>query len=241
MAGKIEVITGPMFSGKTTELMRRLERHVIAGHTIRYFVPEADTRTEDHVIIATTRREVKIPVSRLAEKYFQYTLADVIAIDEAQFIDIAKMPDYLLKLRNSGINVYICGLDMDYLMHPFGYMGTYMAIADSVTKLTAVCACGRDAKFTVRKPTDNKQLIQIGDAGYDACCADCYGAKRISFHNNHHKICYLCGTTVIDSKNRKVRAYSVCDTCWATVCDEHLIGNCCPVCGKAFTITAVNM
>jgi len=179
--GKIEVITGPMFSGKTTELMRRLERYVLAGKKIAYLVPEIDSRTQEYVTISSTRQEQRIKVKKIPIKRPDLIVTycvDVVAIDEVQFFN-----DSIIKvcqiLKDSGIKVIVCGLDMDYLRRPFGCIGGLMAVADTVTKLTAICCCGNEAQFTQRfnngsAVVTEETLISIGDNSYAPYCANCY-------------------------------------------------------------------
>lgn len=178
--GNIQVIAGPMFSGKTTELLRRLERYILAGRTWAYIKPDIDTRIQP-IKIRNPRDgkeflidPIKSPVSGLMGLRVP---ASIIVIDEAQFFD-EQIIEYAQVMRNWGRTVLIGGLDMDANRKPFGYMGQLMAIGDSVTKLTAVCKCGKDAAFTKKiVPGDN--LIDIGDSEkYIACCGDCYVAEK---------------------------------------------------------------
>ncbi|HWP97520.1 MAG TPA: thymidine kinase [Syntrophomonadaceae bacterium] len=173
--GKIEIITGPMFSGKTTELMRRLERFSFAGRKVVLFKPELDQRTTRRISVASARQEYAIEVLTLYKPVG--TDADVIAIDEGQFFP-PWIVDYCQSLKDQGKTVIICGLDMDALRQPFGMMGQLMAIADSVLKLTAVCACGEDAAYTRLKGEYNWEkgnLILIGDTErFVARCSRCY-------------------------------------------------------------------
>lgn len=175
---KIELITGPMFSGKTTELVRRLERYSLANKSIVFFRPEIDLNTDDKVMISSARRQFGIQVLTL---YHPVGIdADVVAIDEAQFFP-EWIVGYCQSLKDQGKTVIICGLDMDARRMPFGSMGNLMAVADSVTKLTAVCACGADAIYTWYKdplPAKAGNLIQPGDHHqYEPCCWECYKQK----------------------------------------------------------------
>lgn len=172
MAGKIEVITGPMFSGKTTELLRRLERYILAGKTYRVYKPKIDIRKQN-TSIQTIRNKIEVFPAYVSKTNFIVSDAEVIVLDEAQFF-----PENIVKacqeIRSYGKVVLIAGLDMDYKRQPFGYMGQLMSIADSVTKLTAICSCGKDAIYT-KKIISSDNLIEIGDKDkYIPCCADCY-------------------------------------------------------------------
>ena len=171
MPGKIEVITGPMFSGKTTELLRRLERYILAGKTYIFMKPSIDTRRQP-ACIKTTRSTLEI--TPVAIKHPDYTnpTTDIIVFDESQFFD--DFTEFCQRQRDKGKILLIGGLDMDYQRKPFGYMGQLMSIADSVTKLTAICSCGEEAIYT-KKIAGNSKQIEIGDKDkYIPCCAKCY-------------------------------------------------------------------
>lgn len=176
--GRIEIISGPMFSGKTTELMRRLERFSLAGRKVVLFKPELDRRTTQRISIASARQEYAIEVLTLYKPVG--TDADIVAIDEGQFFP-PWIVDYCQLLKDQGKTIIVCGLDMDALRQPFGSMGQLMAIADSVSKLTAVCACGEDAPYTWLKGDFRREkgnLILIGDVErFEARCDKCYGLK----------------------------------------------------------------
>ncbi len=183
--GKIEVITGPMFSGKTSELLRRLERRIIAKQEYVFIKPSTDTRKQT-VKIRNPRNDsyTYLQVSTINavnsfDSLSKMTLyyAAVIAIDEAQFFN-ENILEFVVKMRSEGKTVLISGLDMDINQEPFGYMPGLMAIADTVTKLTAICSCGADAAFTQKIKPDSK-LIDIGDSEkYIPCCWECYSRRR---------------------------------------------------------------
>ncbi len=175
---RIEVISGPMFSGKTTELLRRLERYTLANKKVVFFKPLIDKRTDKKVNISSVRQEFGIDVLTLYQPVG--IDADVVAIDEAQFFP-EWIVSYCQSLKDQGKIVMVCGLDMDARRLPFGSMGNLMAIADSVTKLTAVCACGQDAVFTWLKeglPEQIGNVILLGNQEkYESCCRECYNRK----------------------------------------------------------------
>lgn len=176
--GKIEIITGPMFAGKTTELMRRLERYTLAGNSVVLFKPHIDSRTETEIATASVRQQFSIPVLILHKPIG--IEAAVVAIDEAQFFG-EWIITYVQSLKDQGKTVIISGLDMDAHRRPFGFMGQLMSIADSVSKLTAVCRCGEDAVYTWLKnslPQPKGNLILIGDSErYEPRCRKCYASK----------------------------------------------------------------
>jgi thymidine kinase len=169
--GEIQVITGPMFSGKTTELLRRLERHVLAGKEFTAYKPAVDTRDQS-TTIKTIRGEISLKPIAVESLASAKPTTEVVVLDEAQFFGL-EIIRFCQTQRSLGRIIIIAGLDMDYLRHPFGYMGDVMAIADSVTKLKAVCACGKDAVFTKKLVPDGKR-IDIGDSKYIPVCSDCY-------------------------------------------------------------------
>ena len=179
MAGRIEVITGPMYSGKTTELLHRLERYTLAGKRFCAFKPETDTR-QQKTSISTIRGEIDLcpmPVSKLT--YIPQHV-EVIVLDEAQFFN-EEVVSFCQEAKDQGKVVLVSGLDMDHNRKPFGFMGDLMCIADSVTKLTAVCPCGKDAVYTKKIDGDKAQLIEIGDQCYLPYCAECYNAESVNY------------------------------------------------------------
>jgi len=208
MTGKIEVITGPMFSGKTTELLRRLERYILAKKNINLIKPDIDTR-EQRTEIATIRNKVIITPTIISPetlpKLTLLTNFSVIAIDEAQFFK-KSLINFCQLLKDQGITVLVSGLDMDHLRQPFGYMGHIMAIADSVTKLTAVCSCGKEAAYT-KKINNNDSIIDIGDSNkYTACCNNCYKDYKCPRCKNEEfspgaKLCKICGYPIFERKD----------------------------------------
>jgi thymidine kinase len=172
--GRIEVICGCMFSGKTEELLRRLRRADIAGLEYLLCKPVQDTRTNGGV--ATHAGNEMEAYSILSG--FQIAgvkdldAVDIVAIDEAQFLDEISV-GVVQELADSGKRIIIAGLDLDYLGNPFGPMPNFLAIAESVTKLQAVCTvCGEDACRTQRL-TDSEDLVDIGSGEkYDARCRE---------------------------------------------------------------------
>ncbi len=179
--GWIHVISGCMFSGKTDELLRHLRRAEIAGRRIVLIRPKLDDRTPAGSVasrsgVAFAARSVAdasgIPAIVSAER------ASLVAIDEAQFFD-AGLPDICELLAAEGRSVLVSGLDQDFLGRPFNSMPTLLALADQVTKLTAICTvCGEEATRTQRmvggRPAaGDDPLIVIGgmaDDRYEARC-----------------------------------------------------------------------
>jgi thymidine kinase len=173
--GRLEVITGPMFSGKSEELIRRLKRARIARQRVACYKPDIDLRyhrtsiashssqTHEAVTVATTE-------DLRATLYPQLDEIEVIGLDEAQFFDPALIP-LCVELVHLGKRVLIAGLDTTFAAEPFGPIPALMAISDEVTKLSAVCmTCGAPAIHTQRLGA-SQQLVVVGAAGlYEARC-----------------------------------------------------------------------
>jgi thymidine kinase len=177
--GRIEVITGPMFSGKSEELIRRLKRARIARQRVSCFKPDIDLRYHRTAIAshsAQTHDAVTVPnVSRLrAALYQQLADVEVIGIDEAQFFDMS-IVQLTLELVHLSKRVLIAGLDTTFTGDPFGPIPALMAISDEVTKLSAVCmVCGAPAIHTQRLGA-SRELVVVGAAGvYEARCRACF-------------------------------------------------------------------
>lgn len=150
-AGWIEVICGSMFSGKTEELLRRLNRARIANQKIEIFKPSIDTRYDEDDVVSHDKNAIRSTPVSASEKILLLTAdAEVVGIDEAQFFD-ANLPDVCNELANQGIRVIVAGLDMDFQGRPFGAMPHLMAIAEYVTKVHAICLrTGKLAQYSHR-------------------------------------------------------------------------------------------
>ena len=177
VAGRLEVITGPMFSGKSEELIRRLKRAGIARQRVACYKPDIDLRYHRTAIAshgAQTYEAVTVPhVERLREELFGGEVVarvEVIGVDEAQFFD-GGLVDLALELVHMGKRVVMAGLDTTFAAEPFGPIPVLMAVADEVLKLSAVCmVCGAPAIHTQRLGT-SQELVVVGAAGmYEARC-----------------------------------------------------------------------
>jgi thymidine kinase len=176
--GKIEVITGCMFSGKSEELIRRLKRARIAKLQVQVFKPSIDTRFSNIEVVSHTGEKIQAEaVSSSIEILNKLSSTiNVVGIDEAQFYDV-EIIKVAREISRKGIRVILAGLDMDFRGEPFGPMGNLMAIADEVTKLHAICmVCGEEATMTQRlidgkpaKYTDPVVLIGASER-YEARC-----------------------------------------------------------------------
>ena len=132
--GSVEVICGSMFSGKTEELLRRINRCILAQLRVEMFKPLIDTRYKADAIVSHMGRELPCQtVTGSGSIVLLASQADVVAIDEAQFFD-SELPSVCDALTQQGIRVIIAGLDMDYLGKPFGPMPQLLAIAEYITK-----------------------------------------------------------------------------------------------------------
>ncbi len=175
MPGVLEVITGPMFSGKSEELIRRLKRARIARQRVSCFKPDIDLRYHRSAIAshsAQTHEAMTVAnVERLREAlYPQLAEVDVVGIDEVQFFDPEIIP-LVVELIALGKRVLMAGLDTTFAAEPFGPVPNLMALADKVTKLSAVCmVCGQAAIHTQRLG-QSQELVVVGAAGlYEARC-----------------------------------------------------------------------
>lgn len=195
----LEAITGCMFSGKTTELHRRLERVRIAGRSFVLFKPYIDTRGNEklnkphhppgvsgHEMASMTLQENIISYDQLAimcntaREPVDLEHVEVVGVDEAQFLD-PEFVKILLELVDRGKRVIVAGLDLDFMARPFGVMPYLLALAESVTKLSAVCMqCGNDASRSQRlingepAPSSSPEILIGGAEQYEARCKDCF-------------------------------------------------------------------
>lgn len=173
--GSIEVICGSMFSGKTEELMRRLKRATIAKMRVEVFKPETDNRYSASDVVSHDRNAIACtPVAHSSNIVLMASDVDVVGIDEAQFFD-SGIVDVCQALADDGIRVVISGLDMDFMRRPFAPMPELISIADSVTKVHAVCvSCGAPANYSFRL-VEGQDRVLIGETGeYAPLCRCCY-------------------------------------------------------------------
>ena len=161
--GSIEVVCGSMFSGKTEELLRRLNRARIARQKIEIFKPAIDTRYDEEDVVSHDKNAIRSTPVSSSEKILLLTAdADVVGIDEAQFFD-DNLPNVCNELANQGIRVIVAGLDMDFQGRPFGPMPHLMAIAEYVTKVHAICVrTGQLAQYSHRI-VGGDDTIELGE------------------------------------------------------------------------------
>jgi thymidine kinase len=178
-SGWVHVICGCMFCGKTDEMLRLLRRFAIAGREVVLVKPSLDTRTDEVIVISRSgARHPAMAVDHSREIEALVRDADIVAIEEGQFFDEG-LPEVTEALADAGKQVLVTGLDRDFRGIPFGPMPRLMALADQVTKLTAICVvCGEQATRTQRlidgRPAgaDSPLIVigGIGDETYEARC-----------------------------------------------------------------------
>jgi thymidine kinase len=184
--GFIEVIVGPMFSGKSEELIRRIKRAQIAKQKVQVFKPAIDDRYSIDKVVSHNGTNINaisvVKASEIIEHLEEDT--DVIAIDEIQFFDHL-LVDVVREIADLGKRVICAGLDMDFRGEPFGPTPDVMAIAESVDKLTAICVkCGNPATRTQRlingKPAryDDPIILVGAYETYEARCRKCHEVPR---------------------------------------------------------------
>jgi thymidine kinase len=175
-AGRIEVICGSMFSGKSEELIRRLRRAIIAKQKVQAFKPEMDDRYSPDDIVSHDERRIECRKVRRADDILGLVDSDtkVVGVDEAQFLGEGLI-DVCEKLADDGKRVIVAGLDQDYRGKPFEPIPQLLALADDITKIMAVCmVCGRAANKTQRLIESNERIVVGADEAYEPRCRKCY-------------------------------------------------------------------
>ncbi|HJY85554.1 MAG TPA: thymidine kinase [Candidatus Acidoferrales bacterium] len=174
--GWIEVIVGPMFSGKSEELIRRLRRAEIARQRVQIFKPVIDQRYANNEIVSHSGLGIGSDNVRTAAEVLEKVEArtEVVGIDEAQFLGEG-LVEVSTKLADMGKRVIVSGLDTDFLGRPFEPMPRLLAVAEEISKLLAICVrCGNPAVHTQRLVA-SEDLIVVGAAGmYEARCRRCF-------------------------------------------------------------------
>lgn len=161
--GRIEVICGSMFSGKTEELIRRMRRAQFARQKVEIFKPRIDTRYSDDEVVSHDHNAIpSTPVPHSSQLLLMTSDVEVIGIDEAQFFD-DELPNVCTQLANSGIRVIIAGLDLDFRGNPFGPMPKLLALAEYVTKVHAICVKTGDLAHHSFKLTKSDRLVELGE------------------------------------------------------------------------------
>lgn len=184
--GLVEVVMGSMFSGKTTELLRRVRRAEIAGKKVLVFKPFLDNRYSLFEAVSHDRTTFNCVPVKDASKILELAKdedLDIVAIDEAQFLS-EDLSDVVDQLCDAGINVLVAGLDTDFMGNPWPTMTRIAFRADKLKKLNAVCVkCGEDACRNQRlidgEPVTHGDVVEVGGAeAYEARCRSCFVEER---------------------------------------------------------------
>jgi thymidine kinase len=176
--GHIEVICGSMFSGKTEELIRRLNRAFIARQKVEIFKPSIDKRYHDTDVVSHNDNAIRsTPVQFADDIILLAGDCDVVGIDEVQFFD-NRIVHVANVLANSGKRVILAGLDMDFEGNPFEPMPQLLAVAEYVTKVHAICMkCGDLASYSYRLVNTKEKVVLGEKETYEARCRKCFTEK----------------------------------------------------------------
>jgi thymidine kinase len=173
--GQIEVICGPMFSGKTEELIRRLKRAVIARRKVQVFKPRIDTRYDPDAVVSHSQQKILSTVVTSAREVLEKLVQDVevVGVDEVQFLG-PEIVGVVKELANRGLRVVVAGLDQDYRGEPFDPMPQLLAEAEYITKELAICVvCGQPAGRSQRiHSSEDRVHVGAGDAYEPRCRKD---------------------------------------------------------------------
>jgi len=187
--GRLEVICGSMFSGKTEELIRRVRRAYYAHQHTQVFKSSLDNRYGAVTINSHSKQAVEAIAVEKPSDILAHLGQDtqVIAIDEVQFFD-ESIVSVCRQLVEKGIRVIVAGLDLDFRGEPFASMPTLLALAEQIDKLHAICAiCGKEASHSQRliggspAPYDAPIILVGADESYEARCRDCHEAPGRPF------------------------------------------------------------
>lgn len=164
-----------MFSGKTEELIRRLNRAIIARQRVEIFKPQIDVRYHQEHVVSHDETSIRSTAVNFAQDILLLAgNCQVVGIDEVQFFD-EQIVEVCQKLANSGKRVIAAGLDMDFQGEPFGAMPALMAVAEYVNKVHAICVqCGGIASFSYRLHPAQKQVMVGEREAYEARCRHCF-------------------------------------------------------------------
>ena len=182
--GSIEVICGPMFSGKSEELIRRVKRAVIARRRVQVFKPALDDRYDAAAVAShSAQKHEAVPVGSASELAARLDpLVEVVAVDEVQFLD-EPVVELLERLADRGVRVIAAGLDQDFAGSPFGVMPALLAKAEYVSKLQAICmVCGAPASRSQRLVRSGGQVLVGAAESYEARCRHCHTVPPVSDH-----------------------------------------------------------
>ena len=174
--GWIEVIVGSMFSGKSEELIRRLNRARIARQKVQVFKPKIDARySREEIASHSGQTHISLPVTTAAELLAEIEHdTQVVGIDEGQFFDM-ELVEAVNRLAAEGKRVIVAGLDQDYTGRPFEPMPQLLCVAEFITKTHAICVkCGSTANYSQRT-VESDARVEVGAADkYEARCRKCF-------------------------------------------------------------------
>jgi thymidine kinase len=179
--GTLEVICGPMFSGKTEELIRRLKRAVIAKRKVQVFKPRIDTRYDAEAVVSHSQQKMLSTVIANAKEIVEKLVQDVevVGVDEVQWLGLEVVPVCKL-LADRGLRVIVAGLDQDYTGAPFGPMPQLLAEAEFITKELAICVvCGQPAGRSQRIIDVQEQVHVGGLDAYEPRCRKCFSPEPL--------------------------------------------------------------
>jgi thymidine kinase len=179
--GTLEVICGPMFSGKTEELIRRLKRAVIARRKVQVFKPRIDTRYDAASVVSHSQQKMLSTVVGSAREVLAKLAPDVevVGIDEVQFLGPEIVP-IVKSLADKGLRVVVAGLDQDYTGAPFEPMPQLLAEAEYVTKELAICVvCGQPAGRSQRTIEVHDQVHVGAEGAYEPRCRKCFSPEPL--------------------------------------------------------------
>lgn len=173
--GRIEVVCGSMFSGKTEELIRRMKRAKFAKQKVEIFKPSLDTRYSEEDVVSHDKNTIRsTPIDSSGAILLLASDIDVVGIDEAQFFDEG-LVEVCNQLANNGVRVIVAGLDMDYKGIPFGPIPALCAIADEVTKVHAICVKCDALAYVSHRLIHNDKRVLLGEKDeYEPLCRECY-------------------------------------------------------------------
>jgi thymidine kinase len=177
--GSIEVICGPMFSGKTEELIRRLKRAVIARRRVQIFKPRIDMRYDAEAVVSHSAQKLRSVVVDSAGQILASVLVDteVVGIDEVQFLG-PDVVEVCQTLAQRGVRVIVAGLDLDFRGVPFDPMPTLLAVAESITKEAAICVvCGEPATRSQRTIAGEDRVLVGAQGAYEPRCRGCFSSE----------------------------------------------------------------
>ena len=179
--GRIEIVAGPMFSGKSEELIRLLRRAAIARQRVQVFKPALDNRYSEGDVVSHSQWRLPCEVVECSEEVLNRLdpRTEVVGIDEGQFFD-DELPRICTHLASLGKRVIVAGLDMDFRGVPFGPMPELLAIAEEVRKIQAICTrCGAPASYTQRLTEEEARVVVGATDVYEARCRRCHEPEGV--------------------------------------------------------------